>query len=294
VKAGVAVEHIRQRSREDESGYIRTLPFLQLNCRISRTAHIAAGYSANQSYPSLGHLSPISIVVDTFLTQIGNPVLKSAVRHQAFAELTLWKKLKITPQFNFISDGISEIYDIKEYKLYRTFENITLREYSLHASCEQLFGANFRLKSTVAPYRSEALHQGIRSALNGWTFRSEADYYHPRTSFGMQLGYYRNMKKNIQWQGYHMTDKDYWCVTARKELWNNRVSVVLSYIPPVAFGVRYDRTKEMDTPLYKEKTAMNLESYNQMLMLKVSFRLERGSIKPAESRTDRRTVEREK
>jgi len=293
LKSGVALEHIRQRNREDKFSYIRILPFLQLNCKISPTVSVATGYAANQSYPSLYQLSPISIAIDTFLTQIGNPALKSAVRHQVFAELNIGNKFKITPQLNITSDGVSETYDIRENKLYRTFENITYREYSLLASYEQLLGAYFRLKSAVMPYHSEALHQGVRSALNGWIFHAEANYYHPRTSFGLQLGYYRNMKKNILWQGYQMSDRDYWCVTARKELWSNRLSVMLSYIPPVAFGVRYDRTKEMNTPLYKEKTALNLESYNQMLLLQVSLRLERGSAKPTESRTNKRVIERE-
>ena len=91
-----------------------------------------------------------------------------------------------------------------------------------------------------------------------------------------------------------MSDKDYWCVTARKELWQNRISVMLAYIPPVPFGVRYYPVKAMDTPDYKEKTTLNLQSYNQMLMLKVSLRLERGGSKPAENRKDYRLNERER
>jgi len=82
-------------------------------------------------------------------------------------------------------------------------------------------------------------------------------------------------------------------LTARKEFWKNRISASLSYIPPLAFGIRYDRIKEMDTPLYKEKTSINLKSYNQMLLLNISIRFDRGSAKPIESRTDRKTIERE-
>ena len=294
LKSGIAFEHIRQRNITNETDYLRVLPYLQIDCKINRSATIAAGYAAGQSYPALYQLSPISSVIDTFLTQIGNPLLKSAVRHQFFTELTLWKNLKLTPQFHYISDGISEIYEMAEYKLYRTFENISFREYSLLASCDRMLGRYFRLKNSVKLYRSEALHSDIRSALTGWTFHSEADYYHSKSSFGAQVAYYRNMKMNMLWQGYQMSDKDYWCVSARKELYNNRLSVMLSYIPPIPFGVRYDRTKEMDTSLYKEKSVMNLSSYNQMLLLKISFRFNRGSIKPAESRTIRNAEEREK
>ena len=294
LKFGVAPEHIRQRNSNKGLNYFRILPFLNFNYKISPSANLSTGYAANQTYPLLYQLSPMGIVVDTFLTQIGNPVLKFAVRHHAFAELSLWNKLKIMPQFTYVSDGISEIYTQKDLKLYRMFENINFREYSLYASYDQMLGTNIKLKNNILFYHSEALHDGTHNSVNGWTFHAEGDYYHPGKSFGVQLGYYRNMKKNILWQGYQMSDKDYWCISARKELWHNRISIVLSYIPPITFGVRYDSMKEIDMPLYKEKTTLNLESYNQMLLLKISFRLDRGGNKPAENRTDNRINERER
>jgi len=294
LKFGIAPEHIRQRNRDTGINYFRMLPFVHINYKINPSANFSTGYATNQAYPLLYQLSPMGIVVDTLLTQIGNPELKFAVRHHAFAELSLWNKLKIMPQFTYISDGISEVYTQKELKLYRMFDNVSFREYSLYSSYDQMFGTYFRLKNTLLLYRSEALHEGTRNSLNGWTFHAEGDYYHPGKSFGVQLGYYRNMKKNILLQGYQMSDKDYWCISARKELWHNRISIMLSYIPPIEFGVRYDRLKEIDTPLYKEKTILNLESYNQMLLLKVSFRLDRGGSKPAENRTDNRVNERER
>jgi hypothetical protein len=232
-------------------------------------------------------------VIDTLLTQIGNLSLKPALRRHVFVELSLWDKLKITPQLNLINDGISEVYDVKEYKLYRTFENIRQREYSLNIAYRQRIRNNFHLNGALMPYRDEAYYNKIRKSTGGWIFRAEADYYHPASAFGAQVGYYRNMKKNALWQGYQLTDKDYWLVTLRKELWHKRISATLSYIPPVAFGVRYDRAKEIDSPQYKEKTIMDLRSYNQMLLLKVSVRFDRGSTKPAESRTEKRTRERE-
>jgi hypothetical protein len=236
----------------------------------------------------------MSIVIDTFLTRIGNPDLKFAVRHHVYAELSLWNKLRITPQISIINNDISEVYEWKEYKLYRTFENVQHREYNLNLSYNQPLGKFIHLKSTISLYHDEASYQGIHNSLNGWIGQAEADYYHPATSSGIQLGYYRNMKKNILWQGYQMADKDYWCVTLRKEWWHNRISTTLSYIPPVTFGVRYDRINEIEAPQYQEKTAMRLESYNQMLMLKISLRFERGSTKPTESRTDRKNIERER
>jgi hypothetical protein len=294
LKSGVALELINTRNREVANKSLRMLPYFQVNYRINRAANIQAGYATNQSYPSLYQLSPMSIAIDTFLTQIGNPALKSAVRHHAFVEFFLWDRLKITPQVNLISDAVSEVYERKEYKLYRTFNNIHTREYSLQAACDHTFGRYFRLKNVVTYYYGEAEHDGIRNSADGWLFLSEISGYHPQKSVGIQLGYYRNMKKNILWQGYQMSDRDYWCISAQKELWRNRISATLSYVPPVALGVRYDRTKKMDTPLYKETTTLHLDTYRQMLFLKVDIRLGQGSVKPAGKRKIIRENEREK
>jgi hypothetical protein len=293
LKAGAAVERINTRNRETPDSYIRLLPFFQATYKINHRAHILAGYAANQSYPSLYQLSPMSVVIDTFLTQIGNPALRSATRRQVFAELTLWGQWRIIPQFNFLRHGIGEVYEIKEYKLYRTFDNINTQEYSVQAAYDRMLGY-FRLKNAVTLYHSEALHQNVRNSLNGWLLLSEVNWYHPGVAFGVQLGYYRDMKKNILWQGYQMSGKDYWSISVQKELWRERISVGLSYIPPVAFGVRYNRVKEMDTPLYGEKTTLRLDSYNQMLLLKISVRFERGSAKPAGKPSITGNEEREK
>jgi len=293
-KAGAAIEQIVKRNRETKNKSLRALPFLWINYHANRTAGITAGYAATQSYPLLYQLSPMSIVIDTFLTRIGNPDLKFAVRHHIYAELTLWSKLKIMPQLNIINNEIGEIYDWKEYKLYRTFENIQYRAYNLNLSYNQPIGKYMHLKNTVMLYHDIASYRGTRNTLNGWIYMAEADYNHPATSSDIQLGYYRNMRKNILWQGYQMEDKDYWCISLRKEWWQNRLSTTLSYIPPVTFGVRYDRINEIDAPQYKEKTVMHLESFNQMLLLKISLRLGHGSTKPTESRADRKNIERER
>ena len=59
-------------------------------------------------------------------------------------------------------------------------------------------------------------------------------------------------------------------------------------------GIRYSNIKELDTSYYKEKTILNLESYNQMLLLKVSIRFDKGGYKPAEIQTNKKQMERER
>lgn len=293
-KLGVAVEHIKSYDRDSANNYVRVLPYVQANFNISKKANVNVSYSTNQHYASLYQLSPMNMVIDTFLTQIGNPQLKSAIRHNVFVRVALWDKLTIMPMFSYTHNEISELYVQKEYKLYRTFNNIDTKEYSIQATYDQPLGKYFRFKKMITYYCGKALNAEIKNTPDGWLIDSELSYYHPGKTFGLQFGYHRNMKKHIVSQGYQMFDKDNWLITANKELWNKRISVSLSYIPPISLGVRYNQLRVLETSLYKEITNLYLKSYNNMLMLKISIRFDRGSSKPVERRTTIRKDEREK
>jgi hypothetical protein len=284
LKTGIAIENIKIKGNHARNDYLRVLPTVQANYKINQDARLMFNYSANQSYPALYRLSPMNLVIDTFLTQIGNPSLKSALKHQIFCELTLWNKIKVSPKLVYIDDDVSEVYEKKEFKLYRTFKNIRTREYSIQASYNQAFGDCLRTKNALLYYYDEVMDEGIFNSLNGWTLQSEIYYYNQRKAAGVQVGYYRNMRKSILRQGFQMQNRDYWCVSLQKELWHNRISAALTYIPPLSLGVRYDRAKQMETPIYCEKTVTDMSSQKQMLVLKVNIRFERGSVKPVDKR----------
>lgn len=122
----------------------------------------------------------------------------------------------------------------------------------------------------------------IRTRPDGWLANSEISYYHPAKSFGIQVGYYRNMKKQILSQGYQMTDKDNWLISANKLFWNKRISVALSYIPPISAGIRHNQQRMLETSLYQENTSRHLKSYNNMFLVKISLRFDQGYSKPLE------------
>jgi hypothetical protein len=275
MKCGLAVEDIKTGVNEN----VRLLPYAQLIYKHKKALKAEAGYSSGQSYPSLYQLSPMSQVIDTFLTQIGNPGLKSSLRHQFFIDLTLWDKLKIMPQFVYQKDGISELYARKEYKLFRQFGNMDIREYRLEASWEQVLHDCIQLKNRVLFYYDEAHREGFKHGLGGWLCASEVNYDNESACLGVQLGYYRNMRKKILWQGYEMDQRDYYCVSVRKALWNNRLSVMLSYIPPLGWGIRGEQIKEVETPLYGEKSITDMTTQKQMLLLRVNIRLEESKVR---------------
>lgn len=293
VKLGVAIEHLNSYDRNSKNSYTRVLPYIQTHFSLHEMVNLNASYSTNQHYPLLYQLSPMSMVIDTFLTQIGNPALKSAVKHTFSARISLCNRLTISPCFLYIHNEISELYVEKEYKLYRSFNNINRKEYSLQITYDQPIGDNFHFKNSISYYLGEALNVENKIKPDGWLVHSEIRYYHPVQSLGVQFGYYRNMKKQTLSHGYQMNDKDNWLVSIHKDFFRKRLSVALSYTPPISWGIRQNQLRMLETSLYKENTIHYLKSYNNMLLLKVSFRFDNGRSQTVKRHTTIKKSERE-
>lgn len=289
-KVGAAIEEVSSWNRDVKTAYGRLLPYSQLNFNFSKAVNLNASYSTSQYYPALYQLSPMSLVIDKYLSQTGNGGLKSAVTHMAAIRLALWDKFSISPMFDYTQGNISELYLEKEYKLYRTFTNVDTKEFRIQATFDQAIGSCFRWSGLATYYRNEL--SGNRR--NGWLIDSRISYYDSRKAFGAQVEYHRNMKEQVLSQGYRMMDKDNWLIGVSKELWEKRISLILNYIPPISLGVRSDQLKVLGSSLYNERTSLNLKPYNNMLLLKINFRFNHDSSKPAERRSKIQKDEREK
>lgn len=293
-KIGVAYEHVRTYNREEKLVYSRLLPYVQANFNVHKAVNVNASYSTTQFYPGLFQLSPMSLVIDNYLSQVGNPELKSALHHICAIRVSLWDKLILSPSFIYTKDGISESYIQREFKLYRTFYNTDMKEFRLQSTYDQSIGRYFRWSSQLIYYRSSVASTDAGNNPQGWLADMQLNYYHPKLAFGFQLGYHRNMKKMLLIQGYQMVDRDYWEVALNKEFWKKRIVMSCSYIPPLALGVNYEQRRKLNSSLYSENSKLNLKPYNNLLLFKLSFRFNHDSSKPMERRNGVKQDEREK
>jgi hypothetical protein len=277
VKTGLGAEYVKIRNRNAVKNVVRLLPYLQLRYDINPVLYIHINYTATPHYPVLYQLSPMNIKVDSMLSQTGNPDLMPSLRHTASARFQWHNRLTVEPSFRFTHNGVSETYRKSDYKLYRTFRNINTKEYAVYGCYDHSLGKFVRLSGNLTLYHGKTTSE---NTVSGWLAGAEANYYHPDRHFGFLLGYYRNMKKHILWQGYQMLDKDSWLLEMNRIFPKHGISVTLSWIPPVSFGVRDEQIKQMDTPVYSETSRINLDACYNMLMLKVNFRFNPGG-KPA-------------
>ncbi|MDR1937101.1 MAG: outer membrane beta-barrel protein [Tannerellaceae bacterium] len=275
---GMGVEHIQTWNRGAKTELIRMLPYGNINYRPNKQWNIDAGYTSGQFYPGLSQLSPMSIVVDTFLTQVGNPALHSAVRRRIYADFSWGNKVSIVPSLHYTKDDVSEDYIKSSGKIYRTFSNLDTREYNLYLSFRHTFNPYFTFNGNLTLYYAEIPRAEVRNSISGHLLNAGLNYHNPRRSLDIDLGYHRNMKKQLLLYGYRMQGRDNWLVSITKNIFKERLSISLSYIPPLPWGVRDKSVKEVNTPIYKERTVLNMNTYNHMLFIRASFRFDNANI----------------
>lgn len=294
LRLGTALESIHIDNENLKTNKWSLQPYLQMNWSINKTINVNAGYVTNIYYPSLYQLSPMKTVIDTFMMQVGNPDLKSAIRHTASVRITLWDRLSFTPMFKYTPERISEIYTRYDNQFQRSFGNIDVKQYSIQMIYDQPIGPYFNFKGNVMYFYNTAKHAGIDNSLDGWLIDSEISYYHPKYNLGIDFGYYRSLEKSIMLHGYRMINMDNYVFSVQKQYWNKKLSIMLTYIPPISWGIKNHQITEIETPDYRERRDINNGTYKNMIFLRVALRFNSGKVKKTGRETNIEREEREK
>lgn len=295
VKAGLNIEYIRTYSETKNNAW-SVLPYFQFNYKANRNVNVNLSYLTNIDYPTLYQLSPLTTYINSFTRQSGNPELRSAIRHTVSAKLTLWDRLTVRPMFRFSPKHISEVYTGNMWgdAVFSSFDNINVKQYAIQVIYNQPLGNYFKLSNTLTYYDNKVSKKDTRNSYNGFMLDSEIEYFNPKWNLGLQVGYYRDIDKKAMLQGYQMTDLDSWLITANKQFWNKRVSLMISYFPPITWGIRDNLRKEIETPFYSEKYVQNLKPFRNMLMVRFSLRFNSGHIKKNNKQSSTEREERAK
>ncbi|MDR1919463.1 MAG: outer membrane beta-barrel protein [Tannerellaceae bacterium] len=283
INLGMGLEQIHTWNRSSRTSLLRILPYGNISYRPNKQWNIEAGYTSVQFYPNLFQLSPMSIVIDTFLTQVGNPNLRSAVRRRLYADFSWRNKITLIPSLSYTQDDVSEDY-LKSGKIYRTFSNFHTQEYNLYASFRQALNPSFIFKGNLTLYYAEIREESFRNALSGHLLNMALNYHHPGQNLELELSYHRNMKKQLLLYGYKMQGRDNWLISITKNIWKEKLSLSLSYIPPLPLGVRKESVKEVHTPIYEERTVLNMNTYDHLLFIRASLRFDNAHIRPAKKK----------
>ena len=92
----------------------------------------------------------------------------------------------------------------------------------------------------------------------------------------ISLCYQRNMSTEPLLQGWNNIGLDYWMLSLQKGFWSDRIYASISYIPPIHIGVRTSQHNVIETDFYKHTIKQNLKTYDNMIMIRLHFRLSSG------------------
>lgn len=92
----------------------------------------------------------------------------------------------------------------------------------------------------------------------------------------VKVEYSREMQKIPLLQGWQQFGQDLWQLSLRKTFINNSLSVSLNYVPPIHIGVRTAQKSCIETPSLNLSQNLNLRTYDNLLMLRIEWRFNKG------------------
>ena len=272
-RVGVAFESIHISDKVTSNTYNQLLPAASLNFVPSQNVQISADYSTRMDYPKLYQLSPIAFNLDDRMVFQGNPGLKPSLKHEVNLQAVLWQNLILAGVYQSSKHAISDYYSHVDGLYQQSFVN------SRHSALAFVIMHNWNINKYLTWSNSlQYSHMNIRwdtykNHANNLNFSSNLSYYINPLKTRLEVEYSRSLRKVPLLQGYEQQEQDMWAVSLFKTFWHDRINVSLTYLPPIRLGVREYQQRAIDTDFYKEHQRLNLKTYDNLILLRVGFRL---------------------
>lgn len=286
IELGTGVEDLGIKQPSSSHHYLQFLPVFQLNYHACPALNLKASYLTSMEYPTIYELNPVSSAIDSLMLFKGNPALLASIRHAFSFDLSLWDKLTFTSQYRYTPHAIDQVAEPSGTSYLTTFRNVKLKGYAFQLMYEQPVGEYVNWSNNLTYYSDKVTYENEGHRTNGWLFESEVSYFNPTHTLMVQGGYYRNMRKRANVQGYGMEDLDSWGLSVSKKFLHNRLSVMLVYFAPLEWGIRKEQKKVTHTPYYQEVYTTSLKPYRNMCLLRISFRFGSGKVNFVDKKTE--------
>lgn len=275
-RAGLALESVHVSDATSSHTYNKLLPAVSLNYIASQNLQIFADYSSEMAYPKLSQLSPISYNLDERMLAVGNANLKPYVKNELNLQAVLWQSLIFAGLYQFSNDYIYDYYSLEESIYKRSFLNAKQSALAFLVMYDWKISKNLTWRNSFQVSHERASVNGEANHANNIKVNSRLSYYFTPCKMWVQMSYYRNMSKVPLLQGYEQNGQDIWQLSLRRNFFRDQINVSLDYVPPIQLGVRETQNRMIETSFFKENQRLNLGTYDNMILLRVSFRLHNG------------------
>jgi hypothetical protein len=273
---GAAAERIGMSSLSDRHNYWEWLPKIQLSYIPSANAQLVFEYSSTVEYPKLYQLSLASYNTDRLMTFTGNPSVKPARKSTLSVQSTFWDRLIFGASYEYTKNFIADYYTKTDGDYQQSFVNSKYSYLVLLASYDWKISKYLSFRNTLQWTYDANKYGSINNHFTNLMFESRVNYWMKSIKLWLSATYSRSMVKEPMLQGWNENGQDLWQLTLQRSFFNNMMNVSLSYVPPFRLGMRDEQRKMINTDFYNERQTLNLHTYDNMLMLRISFNLHKG------------------
>lgn len=279
-KIGAAAEYSHPRSGDLDRSYIIYQPHLDLNLAAHKYLDIKLKYRADSDYPSIKQATPFTHVIDPYNIEKGNPYLEPEQTHTISAKFRIMQGLlTIEPYYSFSNNKINRVINPINDQLYEySYDNVgNYISQGIKGNITiPLFKQSLIIQSSFDFFKSSISYNGKSNHINDWEMDAQLIYINKKYTTVMGLNYFKGIKKIINAQGYDYYNTDYWMLFVQQPFLKNKMTVMLGYILPVDFGVKYEQGSYIDTDIYKATTTYDISFLKNIVMLRLTYRFNKG------------------
>ena len=249
----------------------------ELYWRINPKMKLWILYGNVTTYPTLLQRNALPSTTDAQTFTMGNPDLKSDMKHRFFTNFS-YGPVSFSATYKYSPNSIEGVYKHIDGKVCYTYDNVKNYLYYLSMQADE----EFKLGMGKLRGRIICSYEGNGFDMPEENFRTNhisgsmlCSYSIKQTMF--QIQYLRNNCKEAIPNGYAKRGNNYWLFTIAQSFMNRRLSMHISWVPPIRVGVDRYGWNEVNTPYYYSYNSTdNFMTMKNQLSIFVMYRFAKG------------------
>lgn len=278
---GCGVEHI---NNVNKSWY--WLPQISFSWIFSESSQLMVDYSSKIIYPKMYQILKTSYNIDEYVVFNGNPNISPSRVHSLSIQGAFKDKFMMGVSYDYTHNYITDLYTFHNDIIINSCTNANHHYITGYIAYDWNITDNITWRNIAQISYETIFNQTYKRQFTNLLFNSQFDYWIAPIGMQTSLCYQRNMLKEPLLQGWNNIGQDYWMLSLQKGFWKDRIYASISYIPPIHLGVKTFQHNVIETDFYKHTIKQNLKTYDNMIMIRLQFRLSSGKPRTSNSGLD--------
>ncbi|PIP54297.1 MAG: hypothetical protein COX07_06105 [Bacteroidetes bacterium CG23_combo_of_CG06-09_8_20_14_all_32_9] len=279
VKFGGAGETSSPNANGQKNSYLIFQPYTDIKYSVSKMLNFKAKYRASSNYPNISQTNPYTYIIDQQSVITGNPLLHPEVTNKISLQTTILQGLvQIEPYYHFSNNYITEIGTLRTDSIFEyNYSNAgNYKNYGVEASLTIPSSKTIFFQSSFDFFKSSVKYNGRINEFNDWSMTTQLIYQNQKSKTVAGFQYQNNLRKYITAQGYNKGDNDFWILFVQQPFFKEKLSIMLLYFTPIAWGVDFYQGSYIKTDTYAESKWYNIDILKNIFMFEISYRFNKG------------------